>query len=133
MSQNITIITASLAALSEHENYERINELRNDLLDAGISFVGVSELHLGKPRQAFLVLSKPSKTLLKLAKKFRQESICYINGKKETSIIPVNEKKPKVAKPLPVLKTVDEKTALAQKYSLRVQEDGQTRFFAPIE
>lgn len=80
----ITILSAELSHLDFHANFDRTCELRSAIIDMGLSFVGVTTVAYNNKTQSFIVTTPTHKDLLKLAKKFGQDSILISDQTRET-------------------------------------------------
>jgi hypothetical protein len=76
----IAIITAELAQLNFHDNVERTNALRLELLSAGYSIIGVKLNGL----TGFIVETNSPNKLKKLAQKYEQSSIYFSDNERNS-------------------------------------------------
>lgn len=120
--QPITIISAELPELSFHDNVERTNALRLELLNEGYSIIGVKANGL----TAFIVVTKTPHKLIKLAKKYEQSSIYFSDVDRDT--YEINVIRPKAKSSLGILKKSD---IIEEGRSLKITfiEDGQQHTF----
>lgn len=86
----IVILGATLETCSKHENYQRIDDLRSELLKQGLAFDGVDALTKdGKQQQKFLVVTEDVEGMLKLAKAFKQQNLIVSDSNRLTSLVDV--------------------------------------------
>lgn len=122
----VVILTAELPSLTYHENRERTDQLRMELLNMGYSIVGVNMNGL----QAFLVTSLKYKPLVKLAVKYNQKTIYVSDENRETKKIDVLE--PKAGIPLGKLLKITKSVNInsSKQLTLTFIEDGQQHVFS---
>lgn len=122
----ITIITAELPHLDFDSNYSRTTELRNAMLNLGLSFVGVIEVKDGSKFQSFVITNGTTKEILELATKFGQESVLFSDNQRLTTELFTNGKD---SISMGELEIVDKSYAVVQNWYITVREEGQEFFY----
>jgi hypothetical protein len=77
LESSFVIISACLPFLDSYQNHVRTCELRQELLDKGIPFDGLSQVRNGKTEASFIVVTSSPNPYLPLAQKFGQKSVLF--------------------------------------------------------
>lgn len=126
----ITILSAELPNVDFHTNFARTSELRNKLLEMGLSFVGISTITETHKSQSFIVVTPKYSELLKLAREFGQKSLMVSDGDRNTIQLFTNGDQ---ALPMGKLYLSSKDDALQQKSYMTFYEDGKQLYFVTKE
>lgn len=126
MNKPFALIGAELRGNDIHANYQTTNELRQDLINLGLSFVGVTNVSRAKKSQLFLVVTSDEATVIGLAKKYNQKAILVSDSSLNMDAISVRSQgRTKLGK----LTSVSEQVAKMAQFFITFEEDGKTHFY----
>lgn len=125
---SFVVISASLSSLDSYQNHIRTCELRQELLDLGVPFDGLTQTKDGKTEAAFLVMTKGFKPYLSLAQKFGQKSILFRD--KNSNCFEVTTGKKSQKNNLGTIISVTEVQAKSVNHSFCVQDVSSLRYFS---
>lgn len=120
------LIGAELKGLDVHSNYERTTELRNALLQKGLSFEGVQNISSGKSSQLFLVTTSDLASIVSLAKAFSQKAVLISDEDYNMERVSVKNSDRHFLGKLTATTKADAKLS---KFHLTFQEDGKQYYF----
>lgn len=127
LESSFVVISASLPFLDSYQNHVRTCELRQELLDMGVPFDGLSQVREGKTEAAFLVLAQSPKRYLPLAQKFGQKSVLFRDKTYACQEVFVAKDTPK--KELGRVVAATETAAKKAEFHLYVQDISCLRYF----
>lgn len=81
------LIGATLPALDYHSNAQRTSELRNLLINKGLTFVGVQNISSNITSQLFLVESTDESQVILMAQIFGQKAILVSDEHKNMEVV----------------------------------------------
>lgn len=127
----ITIISAELPHLDFYANTERTAELRQKLIDMGLSFVGISTVDSNKKCQSFMVSGNCSPKLINIARKFGQEFVLHSDSDRNSGLLSTEISKKPVM--LGKLYQTSKHDALSRNSYLTFSEDGKDYYYVTGE
>lgn len=120
------LIGAELQGQDVYCNYDRTRELRQELVNRGLAFVGVSNVSAKGKAQLFLVTTGDEDVIITLAKLFGQKVILISDEKNNVEVVRIKDGSRTF---LGKLEAVSKAAAKDSKFHITFEENGTTYFY----